>query len=405
VSGAPTSLDALRQRAGSVLMHTYARQPLSISSGHGVWVRADDGRELIDLVGGIGVNVLGHAHPAVRQALSEQSARLIHTSNLYFTAPQVELAERLVATAFPARVFLCNSGAEASETAIKLVRKWGRSRRGGATGMVVLKGGFHGRTLGALAATAQPRYREPFEPLPAGFVHVAAELDAIAAAAGDGIAAVMLEPIQGETGVVPLPDELVAGVRALCDERDLLLVVDEVQTGMGRTGRWWAHQHAGITPDVMTVAKGLGGGVPVAAVLAGPRADVFEPGDHGSTFGGNPLATAVACAVLRTITEERLVERAARMGEYLRESLLSLRSEGVPVATVRGRGLMLALVLDQPIAAAVGRAALGSGVIVNAIGDSVLRLLPALTITEEEVDLAVRRLGEAFAAVRAEDGS
>jgi predicted acetylornithine/succinylornithine family transaminase len=386
-------------------MHTYTRQPLSIESGHGVWVRTDDGRELIDLVGGIGVNVLGHAHPAVRRALSEQSARLIHTSNLYFTAPQVELAERLVATAFPARVFLCNSGAEASETAIKLVRKWGRSRRGGATGMVVLKGGFHGRTLGALAATAQPRYREPFEPLPAGFVHVAAELDAIAAAAGEGIAAVMLEPIQGETGVVPLPDELVAGVRALCDERDLLLVVDEVQTGMGRTGRWWAHQHAGITPDVMTVAKGLGGGVPVAAVLAGPRADVFEPGDHGSTFGGNPLATAVACAVLRTIAEERLVERAARMGEYLRESLLSLRSEGVPVATVRGRGLMLALVLDEPIAAAAGRAALGSGVIVNAIGDSVLRLLPALTITEEEVDEAVRRLGEAFAAVRAEDAS
>jgi acetylornithine/N-succinyldiaminopimelate aminotransferase len=405
VSGAPTSLDALRERAGSVLMHTYTRQPLSIESGHGVWVRADDGSELIDLVGGIGVNVLGHAHPAVRQALSEQSARLIHTSNLYFTAPQVELAERLVATAFPARVFLCNSGAEASETAIKLVRKWGRSRRGGATGMVVLKGGFHGRTLGALAATAQPRYREPFEPLPAGFVHVAAELDAIAAAAGEGIAAVMLEPIQGETGVVPLPDELVAGVRALCDERDLLLVVDEVQTGMGRTGRWWAHQHAGITPDVMTVAKGLGGGVPVAAVLAGPRADVFEPGDHGSTFGGNPLATAVACAVLRTIAEERLVERAARMGAYLRESLLSLRSEGVPVATVRGRGLMLALVLDQPIAAAAGRAALGSGVIVNAIGDSVLRLLPALTITEEEVDEAVRRLGDAFAAVRAEDAS
>jgi acetylornithine/N-succinyldiaminopimelate aminotransferase len=405
MSGAPTSLDALRQRAGSVLMHTYARQPLAIESGHGVWVRDDDGRELIDLVGGIGVNVLGHAHPAVRQALSEQSARLIHTSNLYFTAAQVELAERLVATAFPARVFLCNSGSEASETAIKLVRKWGRSRRGGATGMVVLKGGFHGRTLGALAATSQPRYREPFEPLPPGFVHVAADLDAIAAAAGEGIAAVMLEPIQGETGVVALPDELVAAVRALCDERDLLLVVDEVQTGMGRTGRWWAHQHAGVTPDVMTVAKGLGGGVPVAAVLAGPRADVFEPGDHGSTFGGNPLATAVACAVLRTIEDERLVDRAARMGEYLRESLLSLRSQGVPVGTVRGRGLMLALVLDQPIAAAAGRAALDSGVIVNAIGDSVLRLLPALTITEEEVDEAVRRLGEAFAAVRAEDAS
>ena len=400
----PESLGSLRERAGSALMDTYTRQPLSIHSGRGVWVRDADGRELIDLVGGIGVNVLGHAHPAVTHALSEQSARLIHTSNLYFTGPQVELAERLIATAFAGRVFLCNSGAEANEAAIKLVRKWGRTRRGGATGIVALKGGFHGRTLGALAATAQPRYREPFEPLPAGFVHVAADLDAIAAAAGDGVAAVMLEPIQGESGVVPLPEVLLAGVRALCDERDMLLVVDEVQTGMGRTGRWWAHQHAGITPDVITIAKGLGGGVPVAAVLAGPRADVFEPGDHGSTFGGNPLAAAVACAVLRTIDEERLVERAARLGEYLRESLLSLRSAGVPVATVRGRGLMLALVLEAPIATAAARAALGAGVIVNAIGDSVLRLLPALTISEEEVDEAVRRLGDAFATVAAEEG-
>jgi predicted acetylornithine/succinylornithine family transaminase len=404
VSSAP-SLDDLRDRADAVLMHTYARQPLAIDSGQGVRVRSLDGRELIDLVGGIGVNVLGHCHPAVTQALAEQSQRLIHTSNLYYTAPQVELAERLVATAFGGRVFLCNSGAEANEAAIKIARKWGRRHRGGATGVVALQGGFHGRTLGALAATGQPRYREPFEPLPAGFTHVDANLDAIGAAVDDSTAAVLLEPIQGESGVVPLPDAVVAGVRALCDERDLLLIVDEVQSGMGRTGSWWAHQHAGITPDVMTVAKGLGGGVPLAAVVAAPRADVLHPGDHGTTFGGSPLAAAVGCAVLRTIEEEHLVERAARIGEYLRESLLSLGPREVPVAMVRGRGLMLAMVLSEPIAARAGRAALDCGVIVNAIGDSVLRFLPALTITEDEVDEAVTRLREAFAVARTEGGA
>jgi acetylornithine/N-succinyldiaminopimelate aminotransferase len=400
-----SSLDVLRDRADAVLMRTYTRQPLEIVSGHGAWVRDADGRELIDLVGGIGVNVLGHAHPAVTRALTEQSSALIHTSNLYYTAPQVELAERLIATAFDGRVFLCNSGAEANEAAIKLARKWGRRRRGGATAIVALEGGFHGRTLGALAATAQVRYREPFEPLPAGFAHVDADLEAITAAVDDDVAAVLLEPIQGESGVLPLGDELVAGVRALCDERDLLLMVDEVQTGMGRTGRWWAHQHAGVVPDVMTVAKGLGGGVPIAAVLAGPRADVLEPGDHGSTFGGNPLASAVACAVLRTIEDEHLVERAASIGEYVRESLLSLRGDGVPIAAVRGRGLMLAAVLDEPVAARAGRAALECGVIVNAIGDSVLRLLPPLTITESEIDEALRRLREAFTIARTEGGA
>jgi acetylornithine/N-succinyldiaminopimelate aminotransferase len=405
VSDSVVSLDSLRDRADAALMHTYTRQPLAIASGHGVWVTDDKGRELIDMVGGIAVNVLGHAHPAVTAALAEQSRRLIHTSNLYYTAPQVELAERLVDTAFPGRVFLCNSGAEANECAIKLARKWGRRHRDGATGIVALKGGFHGRTMGALAATAQPRYREPFEPLPTGFAHVDANIGSIAAAVGDDVAAVLLEPIQGETGVVPLPDALLADVRALCDERGVLLLLDEVQTGMGRTGRWWAHQHAGITPDVMTAAKGLGGGVPIGAVLAAPGADVLEPGDHGSTFGGGPLAAAVACAVLRTIDEEGLVERAGRLGEYLRESLLSLRADGVPVATVRGRGLMVGLVLDEPIAVRAGRAALDCGVIVNAVGDSVLRLLPALIITEAEVDEAMDRLREAFTIAQTEGGA
>jgi acetylornithine/N-succinyldiaminopimelate aminotransferase len=405
VTDSVVSLDSLRDRADAALMHTYTRQPLAIASGHGVWVTDGNGRELIDMVGGIAVNVLGHAHPAVTGALAEQSRRLIHTSNLYYTAPQVELAERLIDTAFSGRVFLCNSGAEANECAIKLARKWGRRHRDGATGIVALRGGFHGRTMGALAATAQPRYREPFEPLPTGFAHVDADVEAIAAAVGDDVAAVLLEPIQGETGVLPLSDTLLRDVRALCDERGVLLLLDEVQTGMGRTGRWWAHQHAGITPDVMTAAKGLGGGVPIGAVLAAPGADVLEPGDHGSTFGGGPLAAAVACAVLRTIDEEGLVERAGRLGEYLRESLLSLRADGVPVATVRGRGLMVGLVLDEPIAVRAGRAALDCGVIVNAVGDSVLRLLPALIITEAEVDEAMDRLREAFAIAQTEGGA
>jgi predicted acetylornithine/succinylornithine family transaminase len=405
VTESTAALDHLRGRADAVLMHTYARQPLGIESGHGVWVRDTEGRELIDLVGGIAVNVLGHAHPAVTAVIAEQSQRLIHTSNLYYTRPQVELAERIIATAFDGRVFLCNSGAEANEAAIKLARKWGRRHRNGATGVVALQGGFHGRTLGALAATGQPRYRESFEPLPAGFAHVAADVDAIAAAVDGSVAAVLLEPIQGESGVLPLDDQLLVAVRALCDERGVLLILDEVQSGMGRTGRWWAHQHAGIVPDVMTIAKGLGGGVPVAAMLASPRADVLEPGDHGSTFGGGPLAASVACAVMATIADEGLVERAGRIGEYLRESLLSLAGDGVPVAAVRGRGLMLGLVLSEPIAGRAARAALDCGVIVNAVGDSVLRLLPALTISEAEIDEALTRLRVAFTIARTEGGA
>ncbi|MHB8717610.1 MAG: acetylornithine transaminase [Candidatus Dormibacteria bacterium] len=405
MSACADGYEELRARGEVALMNTYRRQPLALVSGSGVRVRDSSGRQLIDLVGGIGVNVLGHAHPAVRAALEEQSSQLVHTSNLYWTAPQVELAERLVASAFPARAFFCNSGAEANETAIKLVRKWGHRKRGGAVGIVALHGAFHGRSLGALAATATASYRTPFEPLPAGFTHVSPTLEAIAAAVDGSTAAIMLEPIQGESGVIPVGDEVLRGVRALCDERDLLLVVDEVQTGMGRTGRMWAHQHAGITPDVLTTAKGLGGGVPIGAVLAAPRADVLEPGDHGSTFGGSPLAAAVALAVLRTIEADDLVGNAARVGEYLHESLTSLRGAGVPIAEVRGRGLMLAVVLSEPAAQRWARAALEEGVIVNAIGDSVIRLLPPLLLTREDVDEAAARLSAAWAMCAAEAGA
>jgi acetylornithine/N-succinyldiaminopimelate aminotransferase len=330
----------------------------------------------------------------------------MHTSNLYYTAPQLDLAELLIESAFPSRVFFCNSGAEANEGAIKLARKWGKLHRDGAHVIVCAQGAFHGRTMGALAATANPRYRKQFEPLPKGFVHVPYDdLGALEQAIDTATCAVMLEPIEGESGVIPLAPGRLAAIRRLCDERDVLLILDEVQTGMGRTGRWWAYQHEEAAPDVMTVAKGLGGGVPIGAILAAPRADVFEPGDHGSTFGGGPLATAAAVAVMRAITSEGLVDHAAEMGDYLAESLSALKENGAPIAGIRGRGLMLGVALESDIARDVARAALDGGLIVNAIGDRTLRLVPPLIITREEVDIAVQRLSAAFDVVAAAEGS
>jgi acetylornithine/N-succinyldiaminopimelate aminotransferase len=393
---------ALPARAKAALMDTYQRQPISLRSGHGVWVTSDDGRELLDLVAGIAVNVLGHNHPALRQAIAEQAGTLIHTSNLYYTEPQLELAELLIASAFPSRVFFCNSGAEANEGAIKLARKWGKLHRDGAHVIVCAQGAFHGRTMGALAATANPRYRRPFEPLPKGFVHVPYDdLGALEESIDSATCAVMLEPIEGESGVIPLEPGRLAAIRALCDERNVLLILDEVQTGMGRTGRWWAHQHEAAVPDVMTVAKALGGGMPIGAILAGPRADVFEPGDHGSTFGGGPLACAAAVAVMRTVEGEGLVEHAAEVGDYLAESLSALADRGAPIAGVRGRGLMLGVALSSDVARDVAAAALDEGLIVNAIGDRTLRLVPPLIITRDEVDEAVLRLSRAFDTVTA----
>jgi len=387
-------------RAKAALMDTYQRQPLSLRSGTGVWVTSSDGREFLDLVAGIAVNVLGHNHPAMQAAIAGQAAKLIHTSNLYYTEPQLDLAELLIASAFRSRVFFCNSGAEANEGAIKLARKWGKLRRDGADVIICAQGAFHGRTLGALAATANRRYREPFEPLPKGFVHVPYnDLGALESAIDGSTCAVMLEPIEGESGVVPLESGLLATIRRLCDERDVLLILDEVQTGMGRTGRWWAHQHEAAAPDLMTIAKGLGGGYPIGAILAAPRADVFEPGDHGSTFGGDPLACAVAVAVMRTVEREGLVRHAAEVGDYLAESLSALAERGAPIAGVRGRGLMVGVALSRDIAPDVAVAALDAGLIVNAIGARTLRLVPPLIITRAEIDEAVARLAKAFASV------
>jgi len=344
--------------------------------------------------------VLGHAHPAVLGTLVEQAARAIHLSNLYFSEPQLDAAEKLVATAFPSRVYFCNSGAEAIETAIKIARKWGKLNRDGASTIICARGAFHGRTMGALAATANRHYREPFEPLPRGFIHVAYDDVAAVESAIDGsTVAVLMEPIEGQSGVVPMSDETLRGLRRLCDERNLLLILDEIQSGMGRTGRWWAYQHAGIVPDVMAVAKGLGGGLPIGAVLAGSRADIFTLSDHGSTFGGGPLVTAVAAAVIDAIQREGLVENAARVGDRLRNGLLQLAQRGAPIAEVRGRGLMLGVVLTQPLAQPLVLAALRRGLLINATGASALRLIPPLVLTEAQADEAVERLAAAFLVV------
>ena len=366
------------------LMQVGRRLPVTFVRGNGCLVYDENGREYLDLVAGIAVNLLGHAHPDVVEAVSRQSAALIHTSNLYFTQPQVELARRLVELSFPSRVFFCNSGAEANEAAIKLARKWGAKHRDGAFEIISATGSFHGRTLAAVTAGGQHKYSDPFKPLPEGFIHVPFnDAAAIEAATNEKTVAVMLEPVMGEIGIIPAAPGYLKRVREWCDRNNLLLILDEVQTGLGRTGRWFAHQHAGITPDVMTLAKGLGGGVPIGACLANERADVFEPGDHGSTFGGNPLACTAAAAVLRVIERDGLVGHAAEMGEHLHASLQDLGA-----TDVRGVGLMQAFQFEEPKAKPFQLACLEAGLVVNAVDDSSIRLVPPLIISAEQVDRA-----------------
>jgi acetylornithine aminotransferase/acetylornithine/N-succinyldiaminopimelate aminotransferase len=382
-----TQVATLAQDESRYLMHTFKRQPVELVRGEGALVWDADGRELLDFVGGIAVNVLGHAHPAVVEAISRQAATLIHTSNLYYTRPQVELAERLNTLGFEGRCFFANSGAEANEAAIKLARKFGKQKLGGAYEVITALGSFHGRTLAMVAATGQPKYQEPYLPLPDGFRTAPFDdIQALASVVTKKTAAIMLEPILGESGVIPPGAGYLQAVRDLCDRADLLLIFDEIQTGMGRTGTFYAFQEYGVVPDVVTLAKGLGGGVPIGVCIAGPRADVFEVGDHGSTFGGNPLACAAALATLEVIEREGLVENARVIGDYLREQLVRrLAAFGEP----RGLGLMQALVLHQDVAAEVQAAALEHGLIVNAIGANVLRMVPPLTIGRAEVDRAL----------------
>jgi acetylornithine and succinylornithine aminotransferases len=370
--------------AEQYLMQTGRRLPVTFVRGEGCLLYDEEGKEYLDLVAGIAVNVLGHAHPDIARALTGQARTLIHTSNLYFTRPQVELARRLVELSFPSRVFVCNSGSEANEAAIKIARKWGTRNRDGAFEIITAEGSFHGRTLATVTAGGQHKYSDPFKPLPDGFVHVPFnDLDAIKAATTERTVAVMLEPVMGEIGIIPAARGYLAGVRKWCDEKGLLLILDEVQTGIGRTGKWFAYQHHGITPDVMTLAKGLGGGIPIGACLASPRADVFEPGDHGSTFGGNPLACTVALSVLAVVERDGLVGHAAEMGEMLNGVLQTLGAKDV-----RGLGLMQAAEFAEPHAKAFQQSCLEAGLIINAVDENSIRLVPPLIITAAEIDRA-----------------
>jgi acetylornithine aminotransferase/acetylornithine/N-succinyldiaminopimelate aminotransferase len=374
----------MTELADRYLMQTGRRIPVTFVRGKGCLVYDDAGREYLDLVAGIAVNLLGHAHPEVAAAVAQQANTLIHASNLYYTQPQVELARRLVELAFPSRVFFCNSGAEANEAAIKLARKWGTQNRDGAFEIITATGSFHGRTLATVTAGGQHKYSDPFKPLPDGFVHVPFnDIDAIKAATNEHTVAVMLEPVMGEIGIIAPSHGYLKSVREWCDKQNLLLILDEVQTGLGRTGRWFAHQHEGVTPDVMTLAKGLGGGVPIGACLANPRADVFVPGDHGSTFGGNPLACAAALTVLQVIERDGLVGHAAEMGEMLHGALEDLGGK-----QVRGIGLMQAVEFAEPRAKGFQQACLESGLIVNAVDDHSIRLVPPLIITPTEIERA-----------------
>ena len=372
------------------LMHTFKRQPVELVRGEGARVWDATGREYLDFVGGIAVNVLGHAHPDVVAAITKQAGTLIHTSNLYYSRPQLELAERLNSLGFEGRCFFANSGAEANEAAVKLARKWGKLNRGGAYEVISALGSFHGRTLAMVAATGQPKYQEPYAPMPDGFQSVPYnDIDALTAAVTDKTVAILLEPILGESGVIPAADGYLHQVRRLCDKENLLLIFDEIQTGMGRTGAFYAFQDAGVIPDVVTLAKGLGGGVPIGVCIAAERADVFGHGDHGSTFGGNPLACAAAVATLDVIARDRLMDNARSVGKYLSEQVTARLA---PYGTPRGRGLMQALVLHDDIAQEAQAAALQHGLIVNAIGPNVLRFVPPLTITEADVDHAIQVL-------------
>jgi predicted acetylornithine/succinylornithine family transaminase len=396
-----TAAASAAEREARVHLQTYARQPLTLVSGRGCWVTDDAGREYLDLVAGIAVDVLGHAHPAVAEAVARQAATLLQVSNLYYTLPQLELAEALVDRSPFDRVFFTNSGTEANEAAIKLARRHGGGRR--AHEIVSLVGSFHGRTLGSLAATGQPKYQQPFAPLPPGFRQVPPnDVGALDGAVTDTTCAVLLEPIMGEGGIHPLTDAFLSAARVACDRVGALLILDEVQTGVGRTGTFFAFEQTPVVPDAVTLAKGLAGGVPIGALLVREPAAAFQVGDHGTTLGGNPLSCAAALATLRVLDAEDLMTNARARGEQLAAGLERFVADGLASA-VRGRGLMLGLETAGPYArAAMAAARDRQGLLVNATGDTTLRLVPPLVITADGVDLALERLGAALADAAAE---
>lgn len=393
-------MTSVTQQWGQVLMNTYGTPPIQLVSGSGATVTDVDGKDYIDLLAGIAVNALGHGHPAIVDAVTEQVSQLGHVSNLLASEPVVAVAEELKKRFGDdsARLFFCNSGGEANEAAFKLARLTGRSR------VLAAQDGFHGRTMGSLSLTGQPDKRAPFAPLVPGVeFYPYGDLDFLTKTVETNpkdVAAIFLEPVQGETGVIPAPEGFLTGVRELCDKHGILMVVDEVQTGIGRTGDFFAHQHGGVTPDVVTMAKGLGGGLPIGATLArGKAAELFGPGSHGTTFGGNPVACAAAKAVLGVV-DKQFVEDVKAKGEEFANQLRELPG----VEDVRGRGLMLGVVLKEPVAKQAVAEGLKHGVILNAPSETIVRLTPPLVISSEEISEAVQRIGATLKALESEKG-
>lgn len=377
------------------LMTTYARLPVSFTHGEGCTLVDTDGKTYLDALSGIAVCGLGHAHPAVTQAVCDQASKLVHTSNLYGIGVQTELGDKLTTLSGMDKVFFSNSGAEANEAAIKLARLYGNKKDIKNPNIIVMEGSFHGRTMATLSATGNRKVQAGFEPLVQGFIRVPFnDIDAVKTVADNtnDVVAILVEPVQGEGGInIPASDYL-NGLREICDANDWLLMLDEVQTGIGRSGKWFAHQHNGISPDVMTLAKALGNGVPIGACLArGKAADVLTPGTHGSTFGGNPLACSAALAVLNSIEDSKLVERAGQLGNKLVSNFKQHLAEHPQVVEIRGVGLLIGIELEVPCTELVAKA-LESGLLINVAANNVVRLLPPLVMSDEEADKLVEVL-------------
>ncbi len=386
---------ALIEAASPHVMNTYGRLPIALSHGQGVRAWDVNGKSYLDALGGIAVNTLGHNHPKLVPALQDQIARLIHCSNYYHVPGQEQLAKRLVELSGLTNAFFCSSGLEANEAALKLARKFGHDKGIDRPEIVVYEKAFHGRSIATLSATGNPKIQKGFEPLVEGFIRVPVnEIEALkkATEGNPNVVAVFLETIQGEGGINAMQVDYLRQVRKLCDERDWLLMIDEVQSGMGRTGKWFAHQWAGIKPDVMPLAKGLGSGVPIGAVVAGPKAaNIFQPGNHGSTFGGNPLAMRAGIETLRIMEEDGLLENAAHVGAHLKVALSRELGSLPGVKDIRGQGLMIGVELDRPCGVLAGRA-VEAGLLLSVTADSVIRLVPPLILTTAEADEIVALL-------------
>ncbi len=388
-------------RADRFMFKTYRRSPITLVKGDGCRVWDEDGKEYIDFVAGIAVCTLGHSSPIVSKAVCEQSKILVHVSNLYYTQPQTELAQILVEKSFADRVFFCNSGAEANEAAIKLARRYSREKyRPERHVIVTMDNSFHGRTMATLSATGQEKIKKGFDPLLQGFRYVPFnDLRNLRSAIDESVCAVMLEPIQGEGGVVVPDHDYLRGVRQICNEHAIILILDEVQVGMGRTGRLFAYQHFGIAPDIMTLAKALGNGLPIGAMLATEElAHAFGPGSHATTFGGTPLITAGALAVVKSLLNDGWIENAREMGVYFKNKLTNLQRKYSFIREVRGLGLILGLQLDRDVVD-IATACMERGFLINCVQERVLRFVPPLTVGKEEIDLLINCLDEVFGGI------